>query len=85
METFCALKQKEVINVCDGLRLGFVCDIEFDIRSGRICKIIVPESARCWNFFGHDREYRIPWECIRRIGDDIILVDVDIDTIIFEC
>ena len=32
----CDLKEKEVINVCDGRRLGFVEDVEFDLCSGCI-------------------------------------------------
>jgi len=25
--------------------------------------------------FGRDQEYRVPWEMIKKIGDDIILVE----------
>ena len=27
----CDLREKEVINICDGERLGFVEDVEFDL------------------------------------------------------
>ena len=27
--------------------------------------------------FGNERAFFVPWRCIRRIGDDIILVEVD--------
>ena len=82
METFCCFKKKEVINICDGMRLGHVCDLEFDMRSGKIRKIIVPEGNR---FFGLccEREFRIPWECIRRIGDDVILVEIILEEVVF--
>lgn len=69
-------KQKEVINIADGCRLGFVSDIEFDIACGRILKIIIAAPGRLWGIFGCDREYVICWENIKRIGDDIILVEV---------
>jgi sporulation protein, YlmC/YmxH family len=82
METFCCFRKKEVINICDGMRLGFVCDLEIDIRHGKICKIIVPEGNRYIGFFCREREFRIPWECIRKIGDDIILVDVVIEEVL---
>ena len=26
---------------------------------------------------GREDDYVLPWECIRRIGDDIILIDVE--------
>ena len=30
------LIKKEVINTCDGCRLGYVCDLEIDAMCGRI-------------------------------------------------
>ena len=81
MERFCDLKQKEVINICDGCRLGFVQDLVLDLPSGRILKIIVPAQGKLLGLFGGDKEYRIPWACIRKIGDDIILVEVNVDSV----
>lgn len=85
METFSCLKQKEVVNVCDGNRLGFICDLEIDLNSGRIIKIIIPEKSRCFGVFGREKEFRIPYSCIRRIGKDIILVEIDINEVLFNC
>ncbi|MCL2376552.1 MAG: YlmC/YmxH family sporulation protein [Defluviitaleaceae bacterium] len=73
------LRQKEIINVKDGTRFGFVADIEIDEKSGEITKIIVPGPARVFGVFGRDSEYSIPWDSIKQVGDDIILVDVDAD------
>ena len=76
---FSNLKCKEVVNVCDGCRLGFVSDVEVDICNGRIVAIVVPCKCKGFGFFGHRDDFVIPWQCIRRIGDDIILVDGDLD------
>ena len=76
-ERFSCLQEKEVINICDGRRLGCVCDLEMDAISGKICTLIIPECGSKWNFFGKERAFFVPWRCIRRIGDDIILVEVD--------
>ena len=35
----CDLREKEVINICDGERLGFVEDVEFDLCTGKITHI----------------------------------------------
>lgn len=75
------LKCKEVINVCDGCRLGFVCDVELDLITGRIVAIIVPGPCRFFGLFGRQHDFVIPWGCIKRIGSDIILVDVNLDQI----
>jgi len=71
------LRQKEVINISDGKRLGFVCDVEIDFENGRIESIIIPGSGRLFGLLGKDNEFVIPWERIKKIGEDIILVDMD--------
>ena len=75
ISTLDAMKNKEVINICDGRRLGYVVDGQIDIVQGKLLSIIVPGEC---NFLGISRgdDILIPWECIERIGDDIILVKV---------
>lgn len=51
MERFCEFKKKEVINICDGMKVGYVYDLEIDIRTGRICSIIIPVGNRCLSFY----------------------------------
>ena len=42
----CDLRQKEVINIKDCKRLGYVCDIEFDRKTGCITHLIVPGTGK---------------------------------------
>lgn len=67
------LHDKEVINVCDGRRLGYVIDVEFDLCDGRICALIVPGECNMLGF-GKGNDIVIPWDKIERIGEDTILV-----------
>ncbi|MBQ4624349.1 MAG: YlmC/YmxH family sporulation protein [Clostridia bacterium] len=69
------LRCREVINVRDGTRYGFVCDAVVDYTTGRIQSIVIPGTARLMGFIGRREDIVIPWEAITRIGDDIILVD----------
>ena len=69
------LRMREVINLHDGTRYGYVCDAILDLKTGRIQSIVIPGSARLMGFLGRREDIVIPWEAIRRIGDDIILVD----------
>lgn len=71
------LRCKEVINVCNGFRLGFVCDVLLDTATGRILALVVPGPCRFFGLFWREDDFIIPWDCIKRIGDDIILVEVD--------
>ncbi len=71
------LRCKEVINICDGCRIGFVCDVEIDVACGKVLAIVVPGPCRFF-FFGREEDYVIPWDAIRRIGEDLILVDYEV-------
>jgi YlmC/YmxH family sporulation protein len=80
----CALRQKEVINICTCKRLGFISDIEFDLCSGCICAIVVPGMGKFWGMWGRCTEYVIPFRCICKVGDDIILVEVKEEEVLVE-
>ena len=69
------LRCKEVINICDGSRLGCVADVDVRFPEGQVCAVIVYGPCRFFGLFGRGEEFYIPWDCIARIGDDIILVD----------
>ncbi|MCL2095522.1 MAG: YlmC/YmxH family sporulation protein [Oscillospiraceae bacterium] len=71
------LRDKEVINICDGRKLGCVDDVEVDIVSGRLISIIVPCDGRLFGFV-RSKSLVILWDSIEKIGDDIILVKIDV-------
>lgn len=75
--TYCELKSKEVINMTDGSRLGCIIDLEIDPSEGVILAIIVPGPARFLGFLRGDKDFVIPYCKIKKIGDDVILVDID--------
>ncbi len=71
--TFSSLRDKEVICTSTGARLGLVSDAEFDAATGTIKALIVPGKLK---YLGikREKEIRIPWSAIKRIGSDLILV-----------
>lgn len=68
-------KHKEVINIKDGKRLGYVQDVTADFKTGTIKEIIVPGNTKFFNFFSSGNDITIPWESIKIIGEEIILVE----------
>ena len=70
-------KQKEVVNISDGRRLGFVCDVEIDLEQGKVEAVVLPGVGRLFGLLGKESEFIIPWDKIVKIGEDIILVDLD--------
>lgn len=70
------LREREVVNVNDGRRLGMIRDLELDLEQGRIKAIIVPATGgRIWGRLSRGQDQLIPWERIVKIGVDTILVD----------
>ena len=72
---FSDLRYKEVIDIHTGLRLGYVCDLEFDDSEGRLVSLVTPGRAEFLGLLGREDDYVLPWGCIVRIGGDIILVE----------
>ena len=70
--TYSELRQKEVINSCDGRRLGNVCDLELT-DDGRILALIVPMPFTISGIFKQEG-MRIPWSDVCMLGEDVILV-----------
>ena len=73
---FTDLHCKEVICVSDGRRLGYISDARIDLPQGHILAIIVPGPCRFLGLCGRRDDYIIPWHCIRKMGPDIVLVDI---------
>ncbi len=70
------LRSKEIINISTGQRLGFVCDAELLVPEGTVKALIVPGPCRFFGLFGREPDFLIPMDCISRIGEDIILVEI---------
>ena len=72
------LREKEVINIRDGARLGLIDDVEVNLEKGRIESLILPGNAGLFSLFSNkSSDYVISWKNIIRIGNDVILVDIN--------
>ena len=76
---FTDLYCKEVICLSDGRRLGYVCNACVELPEGRLTALMVPGPCRVLGLWGRRDDFVIPWNCIRRIGPDIVLVDIKPD------
>ena len=66
---------KEVINVCDGCRLGYVSDLDVRVPEGQVVAIIVYGPGRFFGRCGRGEEVYSPWGGSQRVGDDSIRRD----------
>ena len=81
MENICRiydLGSREVINLQDGARLGYVGDVEVDIATGSVRAVVIPGRLRLFGLLGREEDKIIPWSAIEKIGSDLILVRADI-------
>ena len=62
------LRCKEVINICDGCRLGFVGDVEVLLPEGRVAALVVPGPCRFFGLFGGVRSFMFPGSASSRSG-----------------
>lgn len=69
------IREKEIININTGERMGYIDDFELNLEKGRIDAIIIASVGKVLGFFGKNSEIIIDWNNIVRIGTDTILVD----------
>lgn len=71
------LRDKEVINVKDGGRIGFVSDVEIDTRTAALTAVVVYGRLRLFGLLGREPDAVIPWKEIVLIGGDTVLVNYE--------
>jgi YlmC/YmxH family sporulation protein len=76
LSTLCG---KEVINLSDGARLGVIgeCELMFDERTGNIMSIVLPNKSGLFNLFGDSRCVNVPWDTLKRVGDEVLIVELN--------
>lgn len=73
------LREKEVINIRDGSKIGVIEDIEVDLAKGEVTAIVVPKAGKMFRIFSKNDDTVIKWKNIIKIGTDTILVDLSIE------
>ncbi|HBI27200.1 MAG: YlmC/YmxH family sporulation protein [Syntrophaceticus sp.] len=76
---FSELMGKEVINIFDGVRLGTIGDSDMliDPESGEIESIVLPQRASFMGLWADKQELVIPWSAVKKVGAELIIVDLD--------
>lgn len=72
------LGDKEIVNLANGCRHGQLAEAEllFDTNQGRIKAILVPNENDRFSFWRNKDYLQLPWNAIRKIGEDIIIFDI---------
>ena len=69
---------KDIVNIQNGSRLGMVADSDLVIQAetGEIDSIILPSRSSFFNIWDKNN-LNIPWSAVRKIGSEVIIVDLD--------
>lgn len=69
---------KDIVNIQNGGRLGTVADSDLiiDLETGEIQSILLPSRAGFLSLFDRNN-FTIPWSCVKKIGNEVIIVDLD--------
>ena len=69
------LQYKEVVDIANGTRYGYIGDLEINTERGTVESIIIYGRPRLWGLLGREADTVFPWSAIKRIGADLILVE----------
>ena len=69
--SFVDIREKEVINIFDGKKLGHIIDIVFDSASGQVQGVVVPGIKK---FMRKSEDIFVPISNLKKIGEDVLLI-----------
>ena len=69
------MHDKEVINISDGTRLGYVDDLEVDTCSAQITALVICGRNRLFGILGREPDIVVQWKDIEVVGEETILVN----------
>ena len=70
------LQDKDVINIVNGKVIGKIIDLSLDLN-GVLEYLIVEKTRFFLSFFTSKNEIRVNWKDIKKIGEDVILVELN--------
>jgi len=68
---------KEIVNLNTGERLGMIAETDLVVneKTGKIIELLIPVNRAQFSFFG-DKDYiEVGWENVRKIGNDMIIIE----------
>lgn len=74
------LMDKQIVNIYNGVRMGSVgdSDLVIDDESGQLESILLSPRGGRLNIFRTEGNYTtIPWDAVRKIGDEVIIVELN--------
>ncbi len=71
------LQSKNLVNMSDGKNIGNIIDVKIDERTGNIASLIIEGRGTVFSFLNKDMDLEVSWNDIKKIGEDVILVNIN--------
>ena len=72
------LQNKNIVSISDGRNIGNIIDVKIDETSGTIISLIIEANKNFFSFSNKGIDTEINWKHIKKIGEDVILVDISL-------
>lgn len=69
------LQSKDIVALEDGKKIGNIIDVSID-EKGNMVALIIQKSKFLNNIFSSQNEIEIKWSQVKKIGEDVILVNM---------
>ena len=71
------IKRKEVIDISNGERLGYIDDAVIDIQTSTLESLVIYGRNKLFGLLGKEDDISIPCSKIKVIGNEVVLVDLE--------
>ncbi len=73
---FGQLREKEVVDVSSGAKIGYIDDLVFDEREAKVQKIVIYGRQKLLGLMGRENDMEVEWKDIEKIGNDTVLINI---------
>ena len=70
------LQRKDIVNIKNGKKIGRITDIELDPTNGYLIRFVIEPTHFIKNLFSQTEEITIKFTQIKKMGEDVILIDI---------
>lgn len=70
------LQRKDIVDINDGRIVGRIIDAEINSNDGSLISLIIEKNKYIKNLFVQEADLSIKWEQIKKVGSDVILIDI---------
>lgn len=70
------LQRKDIVNLSNGKKIGKIIDVEINIIDGSLVNLIIEKNKYFRSFFSGETDVLVKFEQIKKLGEDVILIDL---------